>query len=93
MTGGLQQVYRLKFLSEKTVGMVVMLQCLNLDYGCSLEVCKRLSLPSSIKILTGHHYEVIDPATGHAECHSKDRDNFPAENKQKSEVIQRYNEV
>lgn len=81
MTGGLQQVYRLKMLS---VGMTVMLQCLNLDYECSLEVCKCLSLPSSIKILTGHHYEVIDLMTGRAECHSKDRDNFPAEKNRQS---------
>lgn len=64
--------------------MAVMLQCLYLDYGCSLQVCKSLSLPSSIKILTGRHYEVIDPMTGRAECHSKDRDNFLAEKTDRS---------
>lgn len=44
--------------------------------GAEAEVCKSLILPSSIKILTGRHYEVIDLMTVRAECHSKDRGNF-----------------
>ena len=73
--GWLQQVRRLRFLSEKTVGMAVnvaapesgsRLRCLSvwLPEISEMELkqgsARSLILRGSAKILTGRHYEVID---------------------------------
>lgn len=86
MTGGLQQVYRLRFFIWENCGngcnvaapgsglwlLCFFLWLRNQWDGAEAQVRRSLIPPSSIKILTGRHYEVIDLRTGHVECHSKD---------------------